>query len=88
MAAKNKLLQEDYSFKNEDEIIAHEELVKELAQNAEEVWTHAIDEDYLDNLHANSSSSWVIEDNQDALAEYMDEVSDVILPEDIDKLDW
>lgn len=88
MAGKGKLLQENYDFNDEEEIIAHEELIKELAQESEEVWMDAIDDEYMEIQHVNSSNSWIVEDNQDALAEYMDDVSDAIVASDIDDFDW
>jgi len=88
MAGKYKLLQENYGLNDEEEIIAHEELVKELAQESDETWMYAIDEEYMEIQHVNSSNSWVVDDNQDALAEYMDDVSSVILTDDIDDFDW
>ena len=88
MAAKEKLLIDNNKAYSEEEIIAHEELVKALAQDSESIWTYAIDTEYVKTQQANESGSWVIEDNQEALAEYMDDVSDVLLPEDIDTLDW
>ena len=86
MSAKQKLLNKRKNYN--DELIAREEIAQQINQDCNEVWVQAIDDVYMENQQANVSSSWVIEDNQDALEEYMNEVSGIVLPEDIDSFDW
>ena len=73
---------------NNDDFITREEITEEISQESDEVWVQAIDDIYMEKQQANASRSWVIEDNQDALEEYMNEVSGIALPEDIDSFDW
>ena len=72
---------------DEDEVMAYQRLVRELDLELDDVWVDAIDhtkeKDELNDL----SGPWV-EDDNDALSEYVDNVSDFISPEDIDNLDW
>ena len=86
MIDKQKLIDEGND--NNDDFITREEITEEISQESDEVWVQAIDDVYMENQQANASSSWVIEDNQDALEEYMNEVSGIAMPEDIDSFDW
>ena len=88
MVAKREIIIKNSELNNEEEIISQEQLVRELMHEPEDVWMHAIDEGYVKNQQANASNTWVVENNPDALEDYMDDVADIILPEDMDSFDW
>ena len=89
MIAENKLsLASIEEAEDEDEVIAYQRLVKELNLEVDDVWVDAIDPAKENNEQNNFSDPWVVEDNNDALFEYVDDVSDFISPESINNLDW
>ena len=77
---------------NDGETESYVRLIKELDMQAKhevgEVWMEAIDSLRLKDQLVNATSPWMIEDNNDALEGYMDDVSDFINLEDIDSFDW
>ncbi|MFK7795095.1 MAG: hypothetical protein AB8B89_07100 [Gammaproteobacteria bacterium] len=85
---KNKSTAADFFIDGEEEIIAYQRLVKDLNQEHKDVWVDAIDPLNLNDKPAGGSIPWMIEDNNDALYEYMEDVSDFIDPDDISDLDW
>lgn len=67
-----------------DEINSYEELLNEASKETHQVWLDAVDNNVHDDNQANVTTTWLVEDNPDALSDYMQEVADVVLPEGID----
>ncbi len=90
MPAKENFIQQEITSRLDDEnhFLSEEEAITEINLEPVQNWTHAIDDQYIKDQLANNSGSWIIEDNKDALEEYMDDISEVILPGDIDSFDW
>lgn len=88
MTDKNKFETQSFFVDLEEETIAYQRLIKELNQEPDKVWVDAINPTSTKGQIAGSSSPWMIEDNSDALSEYIDDVSDFIDPEDINNFDW
>jgi hypothetical protein len=88
VTVKIKSIEETFCLEDEEEIISHDQLLKELYEQPDEVWMNAIDDRYAEIQQANVSSSCIIDDCQDALAEYKEDVSDILPLDDIDTTDW
>ena len=73
---------------NEDELIEYQRLVKELNYEPERVWIDTINPLNARDAQKENTNPWVDADNNDALSEYMDDVSEYINPEDISDLEW
>ena len=88
MTGKQKTIDESWLLDNKEELIDRENIRKQINLEPVVAWVQATDSHHNEVEQANAAESWVHDNNQDALEEYMDDVSDVLLSEDLDSFDW
>ena len=88
MAGEDNNAEKLFYIENDDESLSCNQQIKEMDEEPEEGWMDVIDSDYAKDQLANTSSTWIVEENSDALAEYMDDVSEIIQLDDIENIDW
>jgi len=88
MANKAKSSSVPFEIDAEKEAITYQWLIKELDQELDNGWVDAIGSENTSNGLEIGSGTWVTEENDDALCDYVDEVSDILYSGEIDNLDW
>lgn len=85
-----KLERKDSSWKfDNNQIIEQEDIRKQLnVECKENHWVKEIENNDISQHGFDESGSWVIENNQDALSEYFDEVTDTLITNDVIDFDW